>query len=422
MDELGIVLATSSDVGFKSKIEQLSDVQKVLPDLQFNFLRATVKQKKVQQLAAEVPSSQLSSSTDLGLTGTNPLVPLQWNLLAVNAKEAFVSGNKGNGAVVAVLDNGFYLDNPDLSPNIIASKSKSFVPGETVQFQSTLYYSHGTLVSGIIAAADNDYGIAGIAPSAKLMLVKVLTEEGSGQFGWVIEGVYYAANNGADIINMSLGALIPRNGRFIADDGGTPNDPSDDVIVNEASDVQDLITALNRAFQYARKKGVVSIAAAGNEYYYATGQGQGTSYPANCEDVLAISATGPTGWAVNPNTTLSTPSSYTNYGSSLIDFAAPGGDVIYPGNENATIIGITRPAWYFDMVYSNDTQNGFAWAAGTSMASPAAAAVAALIAGKYGGNISPAQLEAKMKSSAVNVGSRQYYGNGLVNAGNAIKQ
>ena len=260
-------------------------------------------------------------------------------------------------------------------------------------------FSHGTHVSGIIAASDNNIGVAGIAPAAKLMLVKVLGDNGSGAFSWIIQGVYYAANEGADVINMSLGGLLPRNGQFI-DNNGTPNDPTDDVKVSETKEVQDLITSLNRAFQYARKKGSLAIVAAGNDGIYITGQGQGTFYPANCVDVVTIAANSPNDWALNENTSLFVPSSYTNYGSSLISLAGPGGD-FDASTTPATVIGITRPSYVFDMVLSAGSSTGYSWAAGTSMACPAASGVAALLVGKYNGDISTSQLESKLKSSAV---------------------
>ena len=429
MGELGIVLASSSDPDFKSKIEQLSEVQSVLPDISLSFLKSSFNEHKLQPISKEqvpAPSAKLASSTSLGLSGTNPFVPLQWSLQSVNAAGAFKAGYKGSGAVVAVLDNGFYLNNPDLAPNFITSKAISFVPGETVEFKNPALFSHGTHVSGIIAAAENNFGIAGIAPAAKIMPVKVLYESGSGTFGWMMQGVKYAADNGANIINMSLGVVIPRNGNFV-DDNNTPNDPSDDKIVHaSAKEIQSLITAMNRVFQYARKKGSLCIASAGNDALYITGQGQGSSYPAACPDVLAIAANGPTGWAVNPNTSLFTPASYTNYGSSLVNLAAPGGNDKYtPANQLANVLGIILPAWAFDMVLSYSSDTSLTWAEGTSMAAPAASAVAALIVGKYGGNISPAQLEVKLKTSAVDLGKPgkdDFFGNGQVNAGNAIQK
>lgn len=426
LEQIGVLLASSSNPNFEAELAKMPEVQKVLPDVHLNWLEGSFNQDKVVALeAADAPAANLETSMGLGLSGSNPLLPLQWSHSSVQTKGAFTKGYKGDGAVVAILDGGFHSKHLDLVDNVLADKTKSFVPGQAADMANPNSFSHGSHVAGIVAAADNNRGVAGIAPSAKLMLVKVLADAGSGEFGWIIQGILYAADNGADIINMSLGATLPRNGKFV-DNNGTPNDPSDDVVINDAKEIQELITAMNRAFQYARKKGSLPIVSAGNNGTYVTGQGQGTNYPANCAGVVTIAANSPNGWAKNPdNAFLYEPSSYTNSGRSLVNLAGPGGDDDYPGNESATIIGITRPVFVFDYVLSVGTSTAYSWAAGTSMACPAASGVAALIAGKYKGDISPAQLEAKLKASSVDMGapgSDAFFGNGQVNATNAIEQ
>jgi subtilisin family serine protease len=426
---VGVVLVSSSSPTFEADVEKLAEVQRVLPDITLNWQQATWDKNKVVEAAVGAhtggPSPVLETSANIGLKGENPFVPLQWGLTAVNAKEAFFAGYRGAGARVAVLDGGFHLRHPDLVHNIISSVS--FVPFESAQMSNPSRFSHGTHVAGIIAAADNNIGTVGIAPSAQLMLVKVLSDDGAGSWSSLLQGIMYAADNGAKIINMSLGTIIPRNGKFLVDNG-TPGDTSDDYTINDASGVQDLITAMNRACQYARKKGALLIAAAGNNGMAVSGQGQGSFYPANCVDVVAVSASAPRNWGLSEATSLCEPSSFTNYGSSLVAFAAPGGD--YMGSQTMVHFFGTNPAWVYDMVLSTSDMgfNGagsYTWSAGTSMASPAVAGVAALIVGKYGGNISPAQLETKLKASAVDLGvpgKDDYFGFGHVNAGNAVKQ
>ncbi|WP_132056048.1 S8 family peptidase [Pseudocnuella soli] len=423
MGELGLVMVSSSDLDFEAKVEKLPEVHNAVPDIRLNWLNSTVQMDKVVELTADAsaPAEAIETSASLGLSGTNPFVPLQWSLSSVNAKGAYQAGYKGAGAVVAVLDGGFHLQHPDIRANVIGAAT--FVPGQAAQMANPAQFSHGTHVAGIIAAADNNIGIAGIAPAAKLHLVKVLGDNGSGAWSWIINGIYYAANQNVDIINMSLGGAIPRNGKFI-DDGGTPDDPSDDVVINEAREIQDLIIAMNRAFQYARKKGALTIVAAGNDAMYVTGQGQGTFYPANCTDVVTISSNAPQDWVLDLNAPLTIPSSFTNFGASLIDLAGPGGDFDGSG-ALVSFLGQRVPAYIYDMVLSAGTSAGYSWAAGTSMACPAASGVAALIVGKYGGNISPAELETKLKNAAAIVSypnANQYFGRGHVNAANAVKQ
>lgn len=422
MRELGIVVASSSNPNFEQEIESLTEVQNVVQDIKLDWLKSTLQRDKVVALSeVQKLNANVNSVASMGLSGTNPFLPLQWNLLSVNAKGAFEAGYKGAGALVAVLDGGFHLEHPDIKDNVIGFES--FVPGEPAQMQNPFEFSHGTHVAGIIAASDDDNGIVGIAPSSKLMLLKVIGNNGSGDWSWIIQGVYYAANRGADIINMSLGAPIPRNGQFIYDNG-TPDDPTDDIKYSVTREIQDLIVAMNRSFQYARKKGSLPIVAAGNEYTYVTGQGQLSFYPADCAGVLAIAANAPQDWALNQNNSLFIPASYTNYGSSLISLAGPGGD--FDGSEMfADVAGFFAPSFVFDLVISPASLTDYWFAAGTSMACPAVSGVAALIAGKYKGNISPTQLESKLKKSAIDAGAAghdDYFGNGQVNAANAVRQ
>lgn len=435
LPELGIILANSTDPAFAANLKKLSEVQNVVPDIRMNWLPSeelktssrVVTESDIhaeaQQTGEPSKDATLYTSAGLGLSGTNPYVPWQWSLQAVNAKEAFTHGYKGSGATVAVLDAGFHLENPDLSPNI--ADAVSFVPTEPAQAGAA--WSHGTHVAGIVAAADNNWGVSGIAPAARLLLVKVLDDEGNGSFGWLIEGVYYAATHGANIINMSLGATISRDGKFTDADGNPDHD---------AKSIQDLIVALNRAFQFAKANDVLSIAAAGNEGEYITGQGQGSHYPSACADVLAVAATGPINWVLDTypqyySASFYTPASFTNYGTSLISFAAPGGNISDKSYGNVVSFGsgstgyIQLPIYGFDFVLSDATTTGLIWAAGTSQATPAVSGVAALIAGKYNGKISPAQLTSKLKASSTDLGPSgrdAYYGWGYVNAGAAVQQ
>src|SRR4029078_3991830 len=136
---------------------------------------------------------------------------------AVHAKQAWAAtGYDGTGVRVAVLDGGIWDTHQDLVHNIDGAHSTSFVPGFAFN-QDTGTFWHGTHVAGIIAAEDNTICTVGIAPHATIGGVKVL-HNASGSFGQVISGILYASTpiadggGGADIINMSLGALFPRGG------------------------------------------------------------------------------------------------------------------------------------------------------------------------------------------------------------------
>ena len=111
---------------------------------------------------------------------------------------------KGVGVTVAVIDSGVDLEHPDLKTSLI--KGKNFVEDGMPPFDSG---EHGTHVSGILAANDNDYGVVGVAPDCKIMPLKVLNSFGTGKIEWVAEAIRYAVDNGADIISMSLGCRSP---------------------------------------------------------------------------------------------------------------------------------------------------------------------------------------------------------------------
>jgi len=151
------------------------------------------------------------------------------------------------------------------------------------------------------------------------------------------------------------------------------------------------------------------------------------SFPGQLPGVVTVSALGPTGWAYDFDTNLDTLASYSNYGQSAIDFGAPGGDFVYPGNEACTVKGVTVPCWAFDMVMSSTTASGgdsfYGWSAGTSMAAPHVSGVAALIIGKHGGEMSPKSVERILRQSADDLGKSgndDAYGTGRVNAARAV--
>ena len=173
---------------------------------------------------------------------------LQWGAQAIDLAGAWNQGYRGRGATVAVLDSGVSCQHPDIAANLLP-ESTSFVPGEGVCHPFNNAFNHGTHVAGIIAAPDNGTGTIGVAPEAKILAVKVLADAtGSGSFGGIIQGIVYAADHGADVINMSLGIK-----------GGLPvNGPG-------ANDVAELINATKRAVAYARKHNALTIVSTGNE-------------------------------------------------------------------------------------------------------------------------------------------------------------
>ncbi len=171
-----------------------------------------------------------------------------WGISRVNAPAVF-STNKGTGIKVCVIDTGIDYTHPDLAPNYVSGYD--FYNNDSDPMDDN---GHGTHVAGIVAAADNDIGVVGVAPEAKLYGVKVLSSGGGGYWSDVIDGVLWAIDNDMDVINMSLGSSSSS-------------------------------ASLQAACQTAYNAGIIIVAAAGNNGSY------GTLYPGNFDTVIAVGAT-----------------------------------------------------------------------------------------------------------------------------------
>lgn len=413
---VGIAIAESSDARFAAQAKKLG--VSILPNVRWK----SAMPLSIDGISVPDQDARVESHT---LVPTDSFYPAQWSLTAINALGAWAAGQKGAGVRVAVLDSGIAATHIDIAPNLNTALSTSFVPGEAYDAVGTAF-NHGTHVAGIIAASANHVGTVGVAPLAEIVAVKVLSSAtGSGSFGGILSGIVYAASIHADVINMSLGAEFPRHG--FTDDNGTPSDPSDDVWVG-ANEVSALVTALGRATTYAYQQGTTVIAAAGNSGIDRDHDADLWAVPADCPHVIAVSATSPFGWVDFPANSLDILASYSNFGQSRIDFAAPGGDFDYPPVTPRTVGPLTAPAWVFDMVLAPSNRvgasNRYSWAAGTSMAAPHVSGVAAIIIGKNGGSMKPSAVEAALRASADDLGkpgNDDAYGAGRVNAGRAAQ-
>ena len=283
----------------------------------------------------------------------------QWNMRSINVEQAW-DETKGKDVTVAVIDTGI-SQVPDL-------RDTKFTEGyDFVNDQADVRddNGHGTHVAGTIAqATNNNFGVAGIAYEATLMPLKVLSSGGGGTVADIAEAIRFAADNGADVINMSLGG------------GGESG-------------------LMKEAIDYAHSKGVVVIAAAGNSGRNAA------EYPARYPHVIGVSALDSAG--------SKTP--YSNYGAG-IDIAAPGGLI----NGDDKLGGILQ-----NTVNPQTGESVFEAFQGTSMAAPHVAGVAALI--KAVGVKEPDAVESVLKQSAMPVPNDDlnHYGAGKLNAAEAVK-
>jgi len=126
-----------------------------------------------------------------------------WWVDQFRAPEVFKRG-RGKGIVIAILDTGCDLEHPDLKSQILKAKDFTKSPYGPLDVNK-----HGTHVAGLAAAAENDLGVLGMAPDAKLLIAKCLGDDGSGYDAWIVNAIKWAISEGADILSLSLGSLEP---------------------------------------------------------------------------------------------------------------------------------------------------------------------------------------------------------------------
>jgi subtilisin family serine protease len=297
-DEIGVAVVRSSDPAFKSALASIAGLQGV------------VENRPVAFAPPDDNASILdSASTDGALPPFDPATAQfffsQWGMRDIGADQAWAAGAKGSPRVkVAIIDTGIDDTQRELAGKVDQVLSHAFFteplpPGVPVQVVKswTDFHGHGTHIAGIVAASG--FSVAGVAPHVTLIAVKVAGRNGFADWGTIIKAIIYAADAGANVINMSFGE------RFAKDSPG----------------LDQLEDALQRAINYAFKKGAVLVASAGNEGINWDQIDDMVRLPAQMRHVLGVSAVGPT-YGANPDVL----TAYSDSGKSIVTFAAPGGN------------------------------------------------------------------------------------------------
>jgi subtilisin family serine protease len=323
----------------------------------------------------------------------DPCAGRQWGLTAIRAPQAWAV-SRGGRVIVAVVDTGADFSHPDLRGRLVAVPGSDLTrntaakcPFQRVEAGARRSLAiardnngHGTHVAGIVAAATrNRKGIAGVAPAARVLPVKVLDRTGSGTDRAVARGICFAVRNSAKVINMSLG-----------------HDPISSVIISGRG------TDTNLAVAFAHARGVAVIIAAGNESFPAC------DFPASHAKALCVGAVDRRGLRAR----------YSNFGVA-IGVVAPGGvGGLTPCGDDEDIWSTIWPRG------ENDCgRDGYEALAGTSMATPHVAGVAALVAARFPRRATPAFVYARLKSTADDLGVPgvdPFHGYGRVNAQRAV--
>ncbi len=313
-----------------------------------------------------VPGQTTGATTEEGqnfgfsIQPNDPLFAQQYALQRIEAQDAWEVTQGRSGIIVAVIDTGIDADHPDLKGKLV--KGYDFLDNDTTPEDTV---GHGTFVASLIAANNNDeVGISGVAPGVKIMPLKVLSGKNNASSYTIARAIRYAVDNGAKVINMSLGS--PAASRYI-----------------------------KSAVEYAINKNVVVVAASGNE----GNEENYPNYPASFEGVISVGAT----------TSRDTIASFSTYNSG-VNISAPGSNVI---GARSSINQICRPY----------RTNDYCVASGTSFASPYVAGAAALVL-SVNPNLTPAQVESILENSAQDLGTKgkdNYYGYGRLDVAKAVE-
>ena len=404
--EIGVVIAKSNSATFVQAMQGGTGIESVAVS------RAVAKVDQPEASPGDLPNAPATPDN---------LAPLQWDMRQIHAFEAHAITGGSPLVVVGDIDTGLDKDHLDLVQNIDFSRSVSCESGAPNSSPAAWddHNGHGTHTAGTIAAASNGFGITGVAPNVKVAGIKSSNDDGYFFVHMVVCSFMWAGSQHLDVTNNSY---------FM--------DPFLFNCRNDAAQ-RTLWKAAKRAIDYAQQQGVTVVAAEGNQSDdlshpqiddispdFPPGQeverdvtNACVVIPVEVDGVIGVTAVGNTRQVDgddDPNDYLK--SYYSSYGVSTADVTAPGGDFYYGRGTDGQPFGLVLSTWPSDIGCGRSvTDPGtppagatkYCYLQGTSMASPHAAGLAALIISRYGdlqnpqnGKLRPGQVEALMQQTA----------------------
>jgi subtilisin family serine protease len=407
----GVGFAIVSGLGdaAASQVGRLGGVSAVQADEVFQLESAATAAEADVELAAQ---SQADPTTAARYA-------FQWNMRLISADDAWAAGKLGSpGVTVAILDSGLDYDAPDLNGLVDLSRSASFVPSDdaitAAYFPSRHpindYNGHGTNVATQVSS--KAVAIAGVTSRTTLIGVKVLGANNFGSLAGILAGITWAADQGADIANMSLGGVFAKTGSGA------------------------FVGLIHRTLAYANRQGMLVVVSAGNASSDLDHDGNSMVLYCGVPHVVCVSSVGPATGMLDQDA----PAFYTNFGRSAISVAAPGGNAdaaggfpVSPrpwGNDFASwvwslcakhrIAGFTATGAPITPCAAGNSLRGLI---GTSQATPHVSGLAALLIAEHGYSNQPAAVKLAIERSALDLGATStdpYYGRGRIDVARAL--
>ncbi len=409
-EQIGVMVVESDSAIFTELMSSYALVEAVGEDFGWKQFPTMQEALDSGQLTLVEPTSGSGGPEQT----TDPLESLQWDMQQIRAPQAHDKQAGARSVDVGILDSGIDGRHPDFlldtgGTNVDCARGRNSVsflpsgPGAGTPDPCTDNQFHGTHVAGTVAAQANGAGIVGVAPNVTLVPVKTCDASGYCYASAVVDGITYSGDQQFDVINMS----------FFVDDNEFQESTEFKCRSDETQNA--FRQAVERAIQYARSRGVTPVAALGNSdqdlAHPVDENGQPISnecevVPAETKGVIGTASVG----------RQSEKARYSNYGTGVTDVTAPGGNGS-TGDCRTTILS-TLPGGAYGCIQ------------GTSMASPHAAGVAALIVSQFGRldadgdvKLSPTTVEQYLQSTAVDIGLEGYdecFGNGRIDALRAV--